>query len=410
MPTQTRQDGMTDTDSYPRFRWQLTLLFFCWALVSTCMMLVINVTSLTGNMLATDKSLATLPVALQWIGTAAFTIPASFLMARIGRRNGFLIAAILLIAGAGLAILAIYSAAFWLYCLASTMIGAASGFAWYYRFSAAEVVPESYRSRAISVVLAGGILAALIGPTLARNSLNMLEPYTYAGAFAVIAALQFLVILLLAFVKIPKPAALDLSGGRPLRAIARQPKFIVAVLGGVVAYSVMSSLMSATPLAMQMCSLTFDDATHVIQWHVLGMYVPAFFTGHLIKRLGSLSVMSVGGVMMAVCAAIGIAGQSLSHFWVALTLLGIGWNFLYVGATTLLTETYTVAERAKTQAANEFLVFVTVGAAVFLSGSALHEFGWQIVNVVTLPLIAAVLAAIAWLALKERHKRPAATA
>jgi len=374
------------------------------------MMLVVSVTALTGNMLASDKSLATLPVALQWLGTASVTIPASFLMARIGRRNGFWIAASLLIAGAGLGMLAIYTASFLLYCAASMLVGTASGFGWYYRFAAAEIVPDSYKSRAISYVLAGGIFAAIAGPTLARYAHDLLAPYTFAGAFLLIAALQLVVIMLLAFVRIPKPQALQLEGGRPLREIAKQPKFIVAVLGGVVAYATMVLLMSVTPLAMEMCKLSFDDATHVIQWHILGMYIPAFFTGHLIKRFGTLPIMMLGGLVTASCTIIGMTGQTLWHFWIALTLLGLGWNFLYVGATTLLTETYTVAERAKTQAANEFFVFICVGAATFLSGTALHKFGWTVVNMGALPLVLIVMVAVFWLSIRERAKERTADA
>ncbi|MEQ8702064.1 MAG: MFS transporter, partial [Bauldia litoralis] len=340
---------------YPHFKRKLALLSICWALVTTSMMLVVSVTALVGNMLAEDKSLVALPVALQFIATALSTVPASFLMKWIGRRNGFLVAAFLLMSGAVTAIAAIYLNLFWLYCVACALIGAAAAFSWYYRFAAAEAVPESYRSRAISLVLAGGILAAIFGPTLARYSKDMLEPLLFAGSFVSIVLLQLVVMAVLAFVDTPKLTGQELKGGRPLREIARQPKFRIAVAGGVIAYSVMVLLMSVTPLAMEMCGLTFSQATHVIQWHVLGMFVPAFFTGHLIKRFGVLPIMTLGVVANLGCVIVAASGQSFANFWVSLFLVGVGWNFLYTGATTLLTETYTPAERAKTQALNEFL-------------------------------------------------------
>jgi predicted MFS family arabinose efflux permease len=394
----------------PHFRRQLILLASCWALVTTSMLLLVSVTALVGNTLADDKSLVALPIALQFAATACATVPASFLMNRIGRRNGFLVAASLMITGASTAVVAIYILSFWLYCLACILIGSAAGFAWYYRFAAAEVVPDSYKSRAISLVLAGGIAAAVFGPTLARYSKDLFAPVFFAGSFVSIIALQLVVVLVLAFVRTPRPAAVDLKSGRPLAEIARQPKFLIAVLGGVVAYSVMVLLMSVTPLAMQMCGLSFSDATHVIQWHVLGMYVPAFFTGHLIKWFGTLPVMTAGVVANVACVVIAAAGQEFNNFWVALCLLGVGWNFLYTGATTLLTETYTPAERAKTQALNEFLIFIVVGAATFTSGKVLTAngaTGWTTVNLAVLPLILAVLGLIGWLSFRHRQVKPA---
>jgi predicted MFS family arabinose efflux permease len=387
----------------PHFRRQLILLASCWALVTTSMLLLVSVTALVGNTLADDKSLVALPIALQFAATACATVPASFLMNRIGRRNGFLVAASLMITGASTAVVAIYILSFWLYCLACILIGSAAGFAWYYRFAAAEVVPDSYKSRAISLVLAGGIAAAVFGPTLARYSKDLFAPVFFAGSFVSIIALQLVVVLVLSFVRTPRPAAVDFRSGRPLAEIARQPKFLIAVLGGVVAYSVMVLLMSVTPLAMQMCGLTFSQATHVIQWHVLGMYIPAFFTGHLIRRFGILPIMTAGVVANVGCVVVAASGQDFVNFWVALFLVGVGWNFLYTGATTLLTETYTPAERAKTQALNEFVIFILAGGATFMSGSVLHAYGWATVNLAVLPLVLAVLVLIGWLSLRRRQ-------
>ena len=219
-------------------------------------MLLVTVSVLTGYFLATDKSLAALPIALQWLGTAATTVPASFLMARIGRRGGFAIAALIAILGAGLAVFAIYESHFWAFCAATTLLGMGNGFTWYYRFAAAEVVPESFKSRAISLVLAGGVVSAIVGPTLADRSKDLLAPFLFAGSFVSMAVLQLTVLVLLSFVRIPRPSAEALRGGRPMGEIARQSKFVVAVTGGVVAYGVMVLVMSVTPLAMQMCGTT----------------------------------------------------------------------------------------------------------------------------------------------------------
>ena len=393
-------------NAYPHFRRNLSLLAVCWAIVAITNMLNVSVSALVGHMLAENKALATLPIALQWVGIAACTVPASYVMSKIGRRGGFLIAGLVVCVGAGFAILGIYERAFAVYCLGSLLLGAGQGFAWYYRFAAAEVAPPEWRSRAISLVFAGGVISGLLGPSLADYSKDMLAPVVFAGAFVLIVALQGLVIVFLLFIRIPRPAPMRFSGGRPLSAIARQPKFIVAATAGIVAYSGMVMLMSVTPLAMQICGLDFYQTTSVIQWHVLGMYLPAFFTGSLIRRFGTYKVMLAGGLAMASCIVIGVSGQSYIHFWAAQTLLGIAWNFLYVGATTLLTETYTVEERAKTQALNELLVFVVTGIAIFLSGQLLHNVGWSAVNLGALPLVLLTVAGTLWLWLKSRKPAP----
>lgn len=393
-------------NAVPHFRRNLSLLAICWSVVAITNMLNVSASALVGYMLAENKALATMPIALQWVGIAICTVPASYVMSKIGRQGGFIIAGIVVCVGAGFAILGIYDRAFSIYCLGSLLLGAGQGFAWYYRFAAAEVAPPQWRSRAISLVLAGGVISGLVGPSLADYSKDMLAPVVFAGAFVSIIALQAAVIVLLLFIRIPRPAPMRFTGGRPLGVIARQPKFIVAAMAGVVAYSGMVMLMSVTPLAMQICGLNFYQTTSVIQWHVFGMYLPAFFTGHLIKHFGAYKVMLAGGFAMASCITIGTLGQTYTHFWAAQTLLGLGWNFLYVGATTLLTETYTVEERAKTQALNELLVFVVTGIAIFFSGQLLHNVGWSAVNLGALPLVLLTLAATAWLWLKTRKPGP----
>lgn len=372
----------------------LGLLTLCWALVSTCNLLIVSVAILSGHAIADNKALAALPVALQWFGTAAMAGPASFFMQRLGRKAGFWASAGTVSTGAALSVWALYEAHFGLLCAGGALIGVGNGFSWYYRFAAAEMVPDDFRSRAISLLLAGGIVAALIGPTLADVSKDVLSPVSYAGTYAAIMVLYVFVVTVLFFVKIPRPSAEALRGGRPLSVIARQPAFIVAVIAAVVAYSVMGLLMSVTPLAMVLHKHSFDQATLVIQWHVLGMYVPSFFTGHLVRWFGTLNIMLCGALLMFGCLAVGLSGTTVAHFWIALGVLGLGWNFLFVGATTLLTETYTIAERAKTQAVNEVAIFTIVGLATFFSGTLLHEFGWSAVNYSALPALAVVTIAI----------------
>jgi MFS family permease len=378
------------------FRRNLALLTLCWALIAITNILNVSAAALAGYMLAEDKALATLPLALQWAGVVACTVPASFLMNVVGRRNGFLLAGAISIAGAALAMLALYRANFVLYCAGSVLLGIGQGFAWYYRYAAAESAPAEWKSRAISLVFAGGILSGLVGPLLAEHVKDLLAPITFAGAFAAIVVLQMIALVLLCFIDIPKPPRMRFRGGRPLGQIARQPKFIVAAMAGVVAYAGMVMLMSVTPLAMGLCGLNFEQATSVIQWHVFGMYVPAFFTGHLVKRFGTHPVMLAGGIAMAACTLVGVAGQTYAHFWLAQTLLGVAWNFLYVGATTLLTETYTIEERAKTQALNEFLVFSVTGLAMYFSGQLLHGIGWTAVNLAAMPLVLLTIAGTVW--------------
>jgi len=386
------------------FRGKIALLSACWALTSTSNLLLVSVAVLSGHLLAEDKSLAALPVALQWLGTAAMAAPASFYMRRFGRRVGFWTASGIISTGAGLAALALFANEFALLCAGCTLMGIGNGFTWYYRFAAAEVVPDDFRSRAISLVFAGGIVAAFVGPTLADRTKNIFAPVNFAGAYTGIIALHLAIALLLLFIRIPRPPAEALTGGRPLGEIVRQPSFIVALTGGVVAYGAMVLLMAVTPLAMILKNHSFSDATFVIQWHVLGMYVPAFFSGHLIKRFGAPCVMLAGAFFNVGCIVVGLSGDSVTHFWVALAALGVGWNFLFVGSTTLLTETYTVAERAKTQALNETIVFTGVGIATFAAGPLLHYFGWQAVILAALPAIAAVGIAILWLIVRRARE------
>lgn len=376
----------------------LGLLSLGWVCVTLIQMMMVSITILVGHQLAETKSLAALPIAMQWLAVALSTVPASFLMQRIGRRAGFLLAAGIIAVGGGLALIAVYDSDFALFCVSTFLVGMGSAANWYYRFAGAEVVSEEFRSRAISLVLAGGVGAAVLGPSLAVWSKDLLAPVPFAGTFVAIIVLNFVIAILLSFVDIPRPAVQELKGGRPLREIARQPMFRVAVVGGVASYAVMVLMMSVTPLAMAQCGLPFDDAAFVIQWHVLGMYVPSFFTGQLIRRFGTLQIMITGALLLIAASAIAAMGITLVHFWLSLGLLGIGWNFLFIGSTSLLTETYRTSERAKAQGLNDFLIFSMVGVGVLSSGHLLDAMGWTAVALSVLPFVLVVLMAVAYLA------------
>jgi len=380
-----------------RARTNVALLTLCQALTMTGNNILATTAALVGHSLLIDKSWATLPTALQMTGTMAAIVPASFLMARFGRRTGFTIGAAIGGSGAALAVLAIFLAAFPLFCLGTCLLGAYSGFSAYYRFAAAEIAPPSFRGKAISLVMAGGVAAAIFGPEMAKWSRDLFAPVLYAGCYAMIVVFCLISIALLRLVALLPPAASVGPGSvgavpaRPLGAIIGQPIFLMAASAGMIAYGMMSLVMTATPLAMLGCGLPFADAAFVIQWHALGMYAPSFVTGHLIDRFGATRVMLAGVALLVLCATTALSGVALAQFWLALLLLGIGWNFLFIGATALLTAAYTQAERAKTQAANDFLIFGMVALSSFSSGVLLDGFGWNAVNLVILPFAGAIL-------------------
>lgn len=391
-----------DAPSRRSRRRNVLLLALCQAFFMTATSAVVTTAALIGYSLAEDKALSTLPLGMQFIAVMLVTVPASLLMKRIGRRGGFTVGLVIGLIGAGLAIIAIREADFVLFCIASFLIGTFNGFGQYYRFAAADAAEETYKSRAISLVMAGGVIAS-IGPLLANLSKDLLPPDIFAGVYVTIALLYIASLITLRFVNIPKPGGAERGGGRPLFQILRQPIFIVAALGGMISYMLMSLLMSAIPLAMQGVGHEFFSTAQVIQWHVFAMFAPAFFTGHLIRWFGTTTVMTVGALLLGACAVINLIGVELVYFWIAGMLLGVGWCFLFVGATTLVTESYTPPEKAKTQAANDFLVFGTVACAALLSG-ILHEWlGWAAMNYITLPFIVIVLIALSILLLARRR-------
>ncbi|GAB4210552.1 MAG: MFS transporter [Synechococcales cyanobacterium] len=377
----------------------------CQALAMTGNSVLFTVAALIGANLVTDSRWATFPLALLHLGTMIVTIPASLAMAKWGRSRGFGGGILVGMAGASLGSYAVVAHSFILFCLAMFLLGAFNAFVGYYRFAAAEVATESFRSVAISLVVAGGVVAAILGPQLATWSRLLLSEAVYAGSLLVIIALQILSLPLLASVQFPDwTLQTHTETGRPLRQIMTQPVFAVAVVGSMVGYGVMVLIMTATPLSMVADHFPFEQAAFVIQWHILGMFAPSFITGSLIARFGVLTIMGVGGVLNLACITINLLGMSLGHYWGALLLLGIGWNFLYVGSTTLLTEAYAPPERLKTQAAHDFLMFSAVTVATLISGSALHMGGWPIVNWLGLPLVVTSLVVTLWLRHHRRHQ------
>ncbi len=382
------------------------LLSLCQAVLMSSGSLVIASSALVGLALAEDKSLATLPLALQFLATMLTTLPASLLMRRIGRRAGFLIG---ICAGALGAVLATWSIAegwFTGFCMAMLFFGIFNGFGVYYRFAAVESVAEANKNSAIAYVLAGGLLAAFIGPSLAAHSRDWLAGADFAGSYAMLLVLYAIAFSALLIARLPHTADEgSQERGRPWRAIAAQPVFVVAVLCGALGYATMTLVMTATPLAMKVCGLAFDDTAFVIQWHVFAMFAPSFFTGRLINRFGVLRVMFTGGLFNLACVGVNLYGETLWHYWSALFMLGIGWNFLFVGATSLLTESYRPEERARVQGLNDFMVFTCVSLATLSAGALQYNFGWRMVNWGVLPVIVLTLASLAWLAWRRSNSR-----
>jgi MFS family permease len=373
----------------------VALLAICQALSMTSLTMLFTVAALIGSQLASDRSLATLPIALLQVAVMFTTIPASLLMQRRGRRFGFVVGTLVGIAGAGLGIWAVLGQNFSVFCGAMVLLGIFNGFTGFYRFAAAEVAAEAFRAQAISLVVAGGVVAALVGPGLASWAKDWF-PAVFAGSLLPIIVLQCVTLAVLAGVEMPPLEKVDLKGGRSLPAIMRQPVFLIALLGSVIGYSVMVLIMTATPLAIVGFQHPFHEAATVLQWHVLGMFAPSFFTGFLIARFGVLRIIFCGIALNLICVAINATGVDIFHFRAALLLLGIGWNFLYIGSTTLLTQAYTPAEKAKTQATHDFLMSSCVAIAAYLSGRVLTSGGWAVVNYAALPGLAIALIAVLW--------------
>ncbi len=392
------------------FRRNVPLLAISQALMMSSTSLLLTTTALVGLEMAPDKSWATLPLAVMFIAVMLTSIPAALLMAKIGRKPAFMMATFFGMAGGALATYAIFNQNFWLFVTSGLLVGMFNGFGNYFRFAAADIVEHSLKSKAISAVLLGGVIAAVIGPNLANLTRDSIPEYIFAGSYISIVGLYILIFIVLGFLKLPDIKQHEdennLEQARSLWEIASQPKFIVALLCAMLGYGVMSFVMTATPLAMHANTHSFSDTSFVISWHVLGMYAPSFVTGHLIQRFGVLRIMFIGAIFGLGCVAANLLGNTVTHYWIGLTLLGISWNFLFIGGTTLLTETYKPIERSKTQALNDFVIFTTVTIASLTAGVLQHNYGWETVNLGVIPIIIVIIISIIWLATKQKNDKP----
>ncbi|MCV6547425.1 MAG: MFS transporter [Cohaesibacter sp.] len=351
--------------------------------------MVITMGGLTGHyLLGSDKSLATLPVSTFVAGTALGIYPAAFLMKYFGRRLGFILGSLIAVISGILSWYAIMQDHFALFSFATGMTGFSSAFTQQYRFAAADTASDAFRPKAISWVMTGGVLAAIIGPQTIIYTKDMFEPVLFAGGFLAQSALAVVAILILMGLKFPpKQTKEQDQGGRALLEIITQFRFIVAASCAAFSYALMSFVMTASPLAMVACNHSQEDAALAIQWHVLGMFFPSFFTGTLIQKFGKERVVAFGLFLLAACSVVALMGVELTHFWIALILLGVGWNFGFIGATAMVTDCYKPNERAKVQATNDFLVFGIVTIASFSSGSVLNAYGWEKLNLIVFPIV-----------------------
>jgi MFS family permease len=341
------------------------------------------------------------------VGIMAATIPASLLMGVIGRRAGFALGSLLGVAGGAAGCLALYRQSFLLLCLAALCQGMQAAFFWYFRLAAADAAPAAFKAKAISLVMAGGVIAGFLGPEAAKWSVDWLA-VTFAGVYVAMAGFSIAVLVLVQLLRIPGLTSAERAeGGRPMKVVARQPAYRVALASSVFGYAVMTLTMSATPLAMLACGFGFTDSTTVIQAHIVAMFLPSFFTGHLITRFGVVAVIAAGALIELGGAVVNLTGVQLGHFVLANVLIGLGWNFTYVGGSTLLTTTYAPSERAKVQASHDFSVYATTAAAAALSGVLQAKAGWLVINLATLPLMLAVVGAALWLAQEQRKAAPA---
>lgn len=384
----------------------LLLLALCSGLFLTNNVVFIAVNGLVGLELAPVGWLATLPVTGYVVGAAISAPLVARLQRRVGRRRSFQIGLVVAACSAAACALAVSARQFWPLVASTFVAGFYSANAALYRFAGLELAAPAYKEKAISLVLAGGVVGAFIGPNLA-SATRTLFAAPFVGAYVALIGVALLSLLALSFIRFPPheaPSA-DQGSGRPLAVLARQPAFIVAVAAGALGYGVMNLLMAATPLAMQQCRHPFESAALVLEWHVLGMFVPGFFTGHLIKRVGVLPVIGTGVLLNFACVAVALSGVDLMQFIVALTLLGVGWNFLFTGATTLFTTTYRPEEKNKAQGAMDMCVFATMALTSFASGALVTTQGWTWLNAGSLVPLTAVGAALAWVGLRGRAQR-----
>lgn len=380
----------------------LSLLVAAQALGGASPPIIISLGGLVGQQLSSNPTATTLPVSIYQLGLALSTLPAAWLMQRLGRRWAYVLGAVLGVVSGIIAAQGIAQADFVTFCIGTALAGFYAACVQSYRFAAADAVGAPHlQAKAISRIMVGGLIAAIIGPQVVIWTRDALPATPFAGSFYSQAALAALALPILLLLRLPAPQKQAIAGtARPLKAIAATPQFIEAAAAGVVSYGLMAFLMTAAPMAMVGCGHSVGEAALGIQWHVLAMFGPSFFTGRLIGRFGQRKITALGLVMIAASGLLALMGEGLSEFWGSLILLGVGWNFGFIGATAMLTACYTPAERTKVQALNDFLVFGTVAIASFGSGQLLHSVGWSGINIGMQPLVVIVLAIMAWQARK----------
>ncbi len=379
------------------------VLAMCQVLFNTGQGLIFASAPLVGLAIAPDQSLATLPISVLLVGTVIATLPAPLLMRRIGRKAGFIVGSLIGTTGGGLSILGVANSHFGLFCLGLFGMGLFAGFAHNYRYAAADTASPSFRSRAISLVLAGGVLAAFFGPNLARFGRLLIEETQFLGTYSFLLGTTLLSALVVSFLSIPNISdnTEEQATPRSIFIIIRQPIFVTATLVASLGYAVMALLMTAAPIAMHGAHHSFSNTAFVIEWHIFAMFAPGFITGSLIKRFGVINVINAGLLLLLCAIFVALTGFGMFEFWTSLFLLGIGWNFTFTGGSTLLTEVYQPVERNITQGANNFFVFSLVALVSLSSGVMMHYFGWQIVNIGAIPLVLLTLASTIWLSRKR---------
>jgi MFS family permease len=395
---------MTVSETVLPVRRNVSLLALLQGLFMSVQAMGIATTPLAAfSLLGADKSLATVPIFLAHAGIMLTTIPASFLMDRIGRRAGFTVGIGLGLAFGAIAAYAVWIRSFEVLCIAAFLQGMSAAFAWYYRFAAADSSPVDFKARAISYVMLGGVIAGFAGPQIAKWTVDWFAPVAFMGVYVGICIVSVVSALVVQGIRIPRLTAVErATGGRPMREIARQPTYRVALISSMLGYGVMTLVMSATPLAMLACGYGFPDSATVIQVHIIAMFLPSFFTGSLIQRFGELPIIAAGALIQLACALVNLAGVDFWNFLIANLFVGLGWNFTFVGGSTLLTRTYQPAERAKVQASHDFTVYATTATAAALAGFLQQRAGWTVLNLAAIPLMATVVIATIWLA---RHLR-----
>lgn len=385
------------------YRGNVLLLATSQALMLSAIVMSMALGAILGGVLAPDKGYATLPIAVMVIGTAIASLPAAILMRKHGRRAGFLLGALLGIGGSLLCVLALHERSFTVFVAGHLLLGSYQGFANYYRFAAVEATDPSHASKAISLVVGGGVVAAFLGPQLGQWGRDWISGQLFAGSYLAQGALSLIALILLSRLALPRVATAHSGTPRPLREILAQPALQVSIFGATVGYVVMIMVMTATPLAILGCGLPGSSVTPVIQWHVVGMFAPSFFTGSLIKRYGAPRIMQVGFILLLVHVLLAVSGVEFLHFLSALVFLGIGWNFAFIGGTTLLTQTYLPAEQIKMQAVNEFTIFGLAALATLSAGWLYDRFGWITLNLAVVPLLCAALLATIRIGRRQQH-------